>query len=1078
MFRTKNSYKECYDTQQSFVVRTPVFAVEEFFRWSANRSTGFESATQVLRRTLTEFYTRPLAQEALFIASPDLHKQLLLWLDDKIEKPDKKEKVELAFVKYMIRMCTRCTPFGLFASCTAGNFSDTTQLSLPGSSLLHRHSRLDMDYVCQIHSHILEQKEISDQLLFFPNSSLYRLGDHLRYVESRFTKENGRSYHLVEIGRSLHLESILVASQNGKKPGDLASLIADDDVSFEEALQFVYELIQSQVLVNEPTVTGEEYFFKLLRELTTRQQGEHFTGHLTEVGELLNQPGDDPEQNIVRYLQIANQLGSLPVPLHLKTLIQVDSYRCPDSCTLNEKVNEEILKGITLLQLLNSEQSPKDSFADFKSEFVKRYGQQFVPLAEVLDTESGIAYGKFERSSLEESPLIDRLLINDGVPKATVNGETEVYKWELYEQALREHCTQVVISDETLSSLNNKELSSAYMPDSIFAMIKILAGSAMEVDCGKYFIALQSIGGPSGANLLGRFCHLDPEIEKLARTLLKQEEDHRPDCIFAEIVHLPESRVGNILMRPILRRYEIPYLCGPSVDQQFQLPISDLLVGVANDRVVLISKKLNKEIIPRLTTAHNFHNTTLPIYQFLCDLQFQNVQIPTWNWGGLANRPFLPRVSYGRFIFSKARWLLTKEDCRCCENRNNDDLLREFALVKEKKKLPEYILLSHGDNELLLDLNNIFGIKLLLAEVRKNETVSLTEALDTPDLCWIESPEGKHAGEFIVTFSRKRTERQEPSFLPAIQPEKIQVTRGFPVGSEWLYAKIYCGVGTAEKLLANVLAPFTEQLTADRIIDKFFFIRYQDPDHHIRVRFHNALQADFWKEVIVRLKRVIKPYFENRLVHTIQFDTYHREVERYGYDTICLSENIFWHHSKAILNFISMLDGDEGEQYRWRVALKAIDLFLDAFSFSLEMKSNFLTSLDKNYCAEFKIGSEQRKKIYERFAHHKSIIDVVMTDNWIVDEGLSRAISLFNVDDAAYRSTIHGILEAQSVKGNPKQLERLLTSYLHMFINRLFMGNQRKVELIMYEYLWKIYESKLARDKNEKKISNAHIVHA
>ncbi|TMI80253.1 MAG: hypothetical protein E6H10_14050, partial [Bacteroidetes bacterium] len=366
--------------------------------------------------------------------------------------------------------------------------------------------------------------------------------------------------------------------------------------------------------------------------------------------------------------------------------------------------------------------------------------------------------------------------------------------------------------------------------------------------------------------------------------------------------------------------------------------------------------------------------------------------------------------------------------------------------------------------------------RLLLGEVKKNGTVSLTETLDTPDLCWIESSEGKHAGEFIVAFSRKKDEVSRPAFVPAFESGKKEVKRICPVGSDWLYAKIYCGVRTGEKLLADVLRPFVEQLTADKTIDKFFFIRFQDPDHHIRIRFHNATQEDFWKEVIVRLNRIMQPYLENRLVHKIQFGTYRREVERYGYDTMSLSEDIFWHQSQSVLKFISMLEGDEGEQYRWQVGLKAIDLFLDSFSYSLERKSNLVTVLDKNFCAEFKIGSEQRKKIYERFANHKSIIDVLMSDRWEDDENLSKAINIFKVDNTDYLSTIDQILKAQSVKGNAKQLEQLLTSYLHMFVNRLFMGNQRKVELVLYEYLWKIYESKLAREKRERKILGPKIV--
>jgi hypothetical protein len=82
--------------------------------------------------------------------------------------------------------------------------------------------------------------------------------------------------------------------------------------------------------------------------------------------------------------------------------------------------------------------------------------------------------------------------------------------------------------------------------------------------------------------------------------------------------------------------------------------------------------------------------------------------------------------------------------------------------LRKKKNLPGYVLLSQGDNELLLHLENIFCLKLLLAEVNKSETVILTESLDTPGSCWIKSPDGYHAGEFIFTFSRKKTAPHNP----------------------------------------------------------------------------------------------------------------------------------------------------------------------------------------------------------------------------------------------------------------------------------------------------------------------------
>ncbi|HKC34897.1 MAG TPA: lantibiotic dehydratase, partial [Chitinophagaceae bacterium] len=614
--------------------------------------------------------------------------------------------------------------------------------------------------------------------------------------------------------------------------------------------------------------------------------------------------------------------------------------------------------------------------------------------------------------------------------------------------------------------------------DSISMMIKINAASPEDIDKGNYSISLQSPTGPSGGNLLGRFCHLHPDIEKLTRSVLEEEERHRPEAVFAEIVHLPESRIGNILMRPVLRQYEIPYLCGTTLDKKFQIPVSDLLVGIEANKVVLRSKRLNKEIIPRLTTAHNFSLTTLPVYQFLCDLQFQNTRSIGWQWGILDNQPFLPGVSYGKFILSKARWVLTKEEVKNLDQKNDETFIQQFAGLRKKKNLPEYVLLSQGDNELLLHLENIFCLKLLLAETNKTGTLILTESLETPGSCWIKSPDGHHAGEFIFTFSRKKTEPVNNSKIVSDPVKEKTINRFFPVGSEWLYAKIYCGTKTAEKILADVIKPFTEELLSKKIIDKFFFLRYHDTGNHIRIRFHNSSQPDFWKKIIHRLRKKLQPYLLSQQVYNLQFETYQREVERYGFDTMHLSEEIFFYQSVAVLNFISMLEGDEGEQYRWQVALKAIDLFLDAFNYRTEQKRDLIKILGKNFGEEFNIKSAEQKKISERFSTHKQLVQLVMSDAWKENvrkdsfgEDLKLAIGNFEITNKDYRSCIEEILNTASILRDKEKLNRLMPVYLHMFINRIFVSNQRKNELVIYDYLFRFYESKMAREKKVNPIS-------
>src|SRR5581483_12319404 len=111
-----------------------------------------------------------------------------------------------------------------------------------------------------------------------------------------------------------------------------------------------------------------------------------------------------------------------------------------------------------------------------------------------------------------------------------------------------------------------------------------------------------SASGPSGARILGRFCHADDELHHLVRAHLTTEEAPHPDRIYAEVVHLPEGRVGNILSRPVLRGYEIPYLGRSGAPADRQIPLADLFVSVQGERIVLRSRRLRREFVATATT--------------------------------------------------------------------------------------------------------------------------------------------------------------------------------------------------------------------------------------------------------------------------------------------------------------------------------------------------------------------------------------------------------------------------------------------------------------------------------------------
>ena len=221
-------------------------------------------------------------------------------------------------------------------------------------------------------------------------------------------------------------------------------------------------------------------------------------------------------------------------------------------------------------------------------------------------------------------------------------------------------------SEITLTDDDVKGMAARWddLPHTIAAMCEVFSYDPT----GATKIYLHPMGGSGAANLLGRFCHVDEKICQSVMEIMQEEEKSLPDDkLYAEIVHLPESRIGNILARPVLRPYEVPYLAKAGVGKEFQLEITDLMVSVRQRKFVLRSKRLNKEIIPRLTSAHNFSQpSVMPIYQFLCNLQNQYYR------GGMGlflsslfnEFPYLPRITYKNVILSLARWHVKADDLK------------------------------------------------------------------------------------------------------------------------------------------------------------------------------------------------------------------------------------------------------------------------------------------------------------------------------------------------------------------------------------------------------------------------------
>ncbi|UGU14477.1 lantibiotic dehydratase family protein [Sinomicrobium kalidii] len=710
--------KNPYNYFSNYVLRAPLLSVDFYKNLTRDKD--------ITDRKLRELFENPLIKEAVFLASPPLYEELERWAEGEVTDQKKTEKLKHSFLKYLSRMSSRCTPFGLFAGCCVGQLGEETRLKLEGAQNNRRHTRLDMNYLVALSQDLVKNKNIREQLLFYPNSSIYRAGEQLRYVEYKYANSK-RHHHIVAVDDSEYLSGILEKASRGALLKDLAQTLVDEEITYEEAAGFLEELVDNQLLISElePSVSGPE-FLEQIRGVLKKLEG---TGKILDIlnragagiKELDQKTGNLPEA----YIELSEFLKQLETGFELKFLFQTDMILEAEKNTLDKSVADDVKKGIAFLNKITL--PPKSTILDqFKTAFYERFEEREVPLSRALDVEMGIGY-KQDQGAGDVSPLVDDIVLPGKKPKHEVS---EVM-WSPVHDILRKKLVRALVENAYCINLDDedfKEFEENWedLPDTVSTMVEIVE----EDGCTK--IRMGSAGGSSAANLLGRFCHGDEKLDAHTREIVGTETRVNSDKVLAEIVHLPESRVGNILMRPALRGYEIPYLAKSVLPEEGQLPIEDLRISVKYGRNIrLRSEKLNKEVVPHLTNAHNYSSNSLPIYHFLCDMQTQGLRGGVGlNLGPFAGEyTFIPRIAYGNLILSEATWNLKKEDIEPLKKRIKDDDKPEEAIetFRKERKIPQYVMLADGDNELLINFKNLTSVRMLLDTVKKRQGFKLTE---------------------------------------------------------------------------------------------------------------------------------------------------------------------------------------------------------------------------------------------------------------------------------------------------------------------------------------------------------------
>jgi len=1038
-----------YSFHSQFVYRTPIFPIT--------------TESKDLRGISLE----PTFMEAIYLASPTLHEELTKWHEGKLRSEKDIQKLTSSLSKYLSRMQARCTPYGLFAGCSTGEWSDVSSTTL--SQEIDRHTRLDMNFLCALSQRLSTHPVIKPLLKFYPNNSLYFLGDKLRYVEYKYSN-NLRTHQISSVDFNEYLEKVLSHAEIGLRPKALASVLVTMGIQSQEADEFIQTLIDSQLLISElePAVTGDEFIFQLIRTLnnvqsiSTNPDVDEIISILQDVHQSISQLDNSVGNSAEKYRMILKRLNFFNVTFEENMLFQVDLYKPSNQVNLSLNIQDDLLKIFNFFNQL----TPKDYHSNlrrFKDNFILSYEDAEIPLLEALDTESGIGYTGIDNAGV--NPLIDDLIIS-AAPK-----DSSELSWNSLQKTLHDKLMIAIKKEDYTVIFHNSDIetinyTSSLLPDSISAMFRIID------ETGKLYV--QSFAGSSAANLLGRFAHGNGEIQTIIKDITNHEQRNNNDKLLAEIVHLPESRTGNILLRPILRNYEIPYIGKSAMSVEHQMPLQDLMISIRNNKIFLRSKKYDKEVIPRLSTAHNYSFNSLPAYHFLCDLQTQEFEKQSlyFNWGGLSNNyKFLPRVEYENIVVFRATWQLTKLDYRELLDSSIRDLKIVISNWRQKWRIPQHVVLADGDNELFINFDITYSATMFIDIIKKRAQIVLHEFLFDLEKPLIKNSDGSgFVNEFIAILLRNKDsstlQLQDITSIKNVKNNSKDPERNFSLGSEWVYYKIYCGIKTSDNLLISAINRIVDTLLSSKLITKFFFIRYSDPQPHIRLRLL-LTNSSALSPLIICVHNYFSPYQKQRLIRNIILDTYNRELERYGANTIEISESIFHIYSIATIRLLVLSPNESDEDLRWHFALRSLDALLKIFRYEGSEKFELLDKLRLGYAQEHGGGKHLKVQLDSKYRQLRETLEEIFGSAWGTTNNSKPISDLLSWMDDQLVPLASEVLKLKENGELMVQLDSLVSSYSHMMFNRIFRSRQRTFEMLCYDLLYKHYKSVEGRKKSK-----------
>ncbi|MBA2680955.1 MAG: lantibiotic dehydratase [Ktedonobacteraceae bacterium] len=970
-----------------------------------NLESAWQHARQASLTHIAQLAASPLVEQALLVASPSLYEALRQ--QNGAEDCHALRAYE-RLLRYLIRMSSRPTPFGYCAGVAFGTFAAESNCML---EFERAGIRPDMRWLFTVVSSMEARFLPSLKVQVIP--ALLSFG--IRGIGLRAGKDERVWFRMTPVFHRLcHYARMPIPYADLKQ-----ALLTDFPQATEGMVEaFLSDLYTIGVLLTTlPPADEHDPLGHVLGVLRPIAEASAAIVQLEAIQEAIQ----EAPRSIHALSALIHQQRAF-TPLFEDMTVQVDMHMHLSQNTLSDDIGREAAKVAETLLRLGMYPHGIPSLHHARRIFLGRYEEQEVPLLTLFSPQ-----GEFDTLYEKESDLGD-------LSQAQQERMTQRARLlrTLAMQAVNARENSLTLTPDLVERLSLWSPSEHIPPPLLDLYMQVYATSTEAIDHGDWqgLVTLLSLGGRS----YRRFLHLFGEQEQaMVRDMLHAGDALFPEHLCATLAVLPPHvRDVNVMHGPLWSAYVIPINRSSSQPPEQTILPDDLLVSVRNGRFCLRSRFHNKAV--RVTQPHMLSFLHLPpLARFLLEASRDGEPFPgPFQWGKAGTLPFLPRLTLGKIIVSLAQWTLSPEVLTSAgQEAGGVQWFRELQHWREHWRVPRYVYFVEGEDRLLLDLEHPLMVDILQREFAKTKkakkSLTLQEAFFHEREGWIRDKEGNpYFSEVVIPLIRTTVSPK----LPLSQaPHRVisDEERRFLPGQEWLYLKLYIPKGLHHLVLTGPLPSFIQRYRS--LFDDWFFSRYQDPQAHIRVRLH-ANDEQQRSTLLQALLTWCQELQREGLLMRSLFDTYEREIERYGGpEAISTIEHIFCASSEAVC---ALLAGQRESHPPLFEAVYALDrLWADWGSYDLSARYHALQRFLPPG-KESQVLRQQRHPLLAFLEHPPESISCIFDKQGVVLAQAGRAIRQLAELRALWRTE-----------------EEILWSLSHMLCNRL-MGTRRKYEQEAY----------------------------